>query len=75
MVREALLKGNAMGVVITIVLATACLLLVQAVHIVKSGNIQPFFLPQKARGEAAKLPTAKRIGGVSLEYLLVQFFL
>lgn len=63
-VRETLLRELSMAVVITIVISTACLLLLQAIHILKSGDTHPFFFPPKGQNHAGKLSSATKIGGI-----------
>lgn len=53
-----------MTVVIIIVIATACLLLLQAIHILKSGDMQLFFFHPRGQNLTGKLSTGKKVGGV-----------
>jgi hypothetical protein len=55
-----------MAVLITAFVAGGCLLLVQAVHILKTGSVLWFFIPAPSEGSSHRLSRSKRAGGALL---------
>jgi hypothetical protein len=56
-------EETTMAVIVTLSAATACLLLFQAIHILKSGDTQMFFLTRKPRSVPGQTGSSRRVAG------------
>lgn len=52
-----------MAIVVTLSAAIACLLLLQAVHILRSGDAQMFFLPKRPRDVSSPISSSTKTAG------------